>query len=135
MSQAPVPAVAVLRGRPDVERLALPPAVPTPAGAGQPAGRTAEPVPGATPPSAAAVLQLSRETGPTEVYARYTVDNDTNIVSISIVDAATKEIIHEVPPEAVIELAKLLQQQTARRGQSAGGGPVRDGGQVINHTV
>jgi len=135
MSQAPVPAIAAPRVRPDAERLALAPAAPAPAGAGQPTGRATEPAPSSAPPSPTAVLQLSRETGPTEVYARYTVDSETNIVSISIVDAATKEVIHEVPPEAVIKLAKLLQQQAIRRGQPAGASPARDGGQVINHTV
>lgn len=58
-------------------------------------------------------------------YARFSINPDTQRLSIKIVDAETDEVIREIPPEQVQQIAEDL-QSLARRGsigkRPAGGG-------------
>jgi hypothetical protein len=61
----------------------------------------------------------SRRLLSSQAYSRISVDPETRLVSIAIVDAATDEVIRHVPPEEVIEMARIVQAQLDRRAASA----------------
>jgi hypothetical protein len=64
-------------------------------------------------------------------YARFSINPDTQKLSIKIVDAVTDEVIREIPPEEVQRIAEDL-QSLARRGtigkRPAGYGAAAGGG-------
>lgn len=104
-----------------------------------PTGQVADPAVESTNPTgwpsadAVAVLGAGHEQtpAPTQAYSRITVDPDTHLVSIAIVNAATDEVIRHVPPEEVIEMARMVQAQLDRRAASA----AHAGVATIDHRV
>ena len=60
-------------------------------------------------------------------YAKFSFNEKTGAVSIRIVDARTEEVIREIPPERVAEIAEEL-QALARR--TAPGGRAADDGVI-----
>lgn len=67
-------------------------------------------------------------------YARFAIDNETQKLSIKIVDAVTNEVIREIPPEQVQRIAEDL-QSVARRGaigRRPGGGSGSTGTERIS---
>jgi flagellar protein FlaG len=82
------------------------------------------------------VGQASDERAVVEAYSRFTVDPETNRVAIAIVDASTQEVIRQVPPEEIIELARLMKQQAERLGRPAPTPlPGQAGGRVVDRQV
>jgi hypothetical protein len=83
--------------------------------------------------SAAAIVALAG--GPaspstiSQAYARFSIDQETGMVSLTIVDAATNEVIRQVPSDEILELARQLQVQAERggRAQPSGEQVVRTG--------
>lgn len=50
-------------------------------------------------------------------YAEFTVNHETHHVSVRIVDANTKEVIREVPPEETQRMAEALREYAAKLAQ------------------
>jgi hypothetical protein len=81
------------------------------------------PLPGSTgtsdtPPDAErtpATRDARRDAAFPSSYARFSINPDTQKLSIKIVDAVTDEVIREIPPEQVQRIAEDL-QSLARRG-------------------
>jgi hypothetical protein len=71
-----------------------------------------------------------------EAYARFNIDPETKLISISIIDATTQEVIREIPSRELIELARAMKAQADRLSRpKAGGTADPTGGRVINHTI
>jgi hypothetical protein len=71
-----------------------------------------------------------------ELYARFQVDPTTNILSVSIVNPTTNEVIRQIPSEEVIALARQLQEQSRRFGNPfAPGLPATTGGDIVDRKV
>jgi uncharacterized FlaG/YvyC family protein len=51
-------------------------------------------------------------------YAQFIVQPKTGVVSIKIIDAATNEVIREIPPEVVLQYAEELESYLAARQRS-----------------
>ena len=65
-------------------------------------------------------------------YARFSINPDTQKLSIKIVDAVTDEVIREIPPEQVQRIAEDLQSLARRNaiGKRPAGSGSRAGGGV-----
>lgn len=128
MSQPVLPATTVAQAGMEPERVRVQlPAAARPAAGSDPTG-----------PDIPVAANDGRQAPPplTLAYARFSVDRETNIVSISIIDAATEEVIRQVPPEEAVELARIIQQQAKRSGRV---NPLETvlpaGGHLINRTA
>lgn len=68
-------------------------------------------------------------------YARFEINAKTQQLSIKIVDAATDEVIREIPPEEVQRIAEDLQSLARRRtvGRRPGSGQPFGGGGVDHY--
>jgi hypothetical protein len=82
--------------------------------------------PGRSVPELAGVdrVDVSRGDSQTQAYAKFSFNEKTGAVSIRIVDVRTDEVIREIPPERVAEIAEEL-QALARR--TTPGGRLADG--------
>lgn len=124
MSQSPVPAIPAVRTPPETARLA-PVSAPDPAIAKRVTGSTGPLPPLGSPPrgEADAVLALTgradSQEAPVQAYARFTIDEDTRIVTVSIIDTVTHEVIRQAPPEEMVKLARIMQEQAGRRERGA----------------
>ena len=83
------------------------------------AAPAARPLPGAAGASAAvesvpSTKEVSYEASFPQSYARFSINEKTQQISIKIVDAATDEVIREIPTEEVQRIAEDL-QALARR--------------------
>jgi hypothetical protein len=119
-----VNAIGPTRAGTEADRLSSPFGARPLTSTGQPADPPADPPLAPGRPSAEAIAVLSGGGGdqaatPTQSYARITVDPDTHLVSIAIVNAATDEVIRQVPPEEVIEIARMVRAHLDRRAASA----------------
>jgi uncharacterized FlaG/YvyC family protein len=90
--------------------------------------------PGRQSAEAIAVLSGGPDQAPahTQSYARISVDPETHLVSIAIVNAATDEVIRQVPAEEVIEMARMVQAHLDCRAASAAATP---GVPTVDHRV
>ena len=87
------------------------------------AAQAGRPLPGSTGPSDAptdaerlpGTREPRRDAAFPSSYARFSINPDTQKLSIKIVDAVTDEVIREIPPEQVQRIAEDL-QSLARRG-------------------
>ena len=87
------------------------------------AAQAGRPLPGATDVADApaeaerlpGVREPRRDAAFPSSYARFSINPDTQKLSIKIVDAVTDEVIREIPPEQVQRIAEDL-QSLARRG-------------------
>ena len=96
--------------RPDAVRSAAAQAVQPLPGWPRPFGTVADAdeLPGLTPRSREAARDAAFPTS----YAQFSINPDTQRLSIKIVDAATNEVIREIPPEQVARIADDLQSLT-----------------------
>ena len=101
------------------------------------AGRSLPGAPGASgTPTDAERLPASREPSRDAAfpssYARFSINPDTQKLSIKIVDAVTDEVIREIPPEQVQRIAEDLQSLGRRGtiGKRPAGSPAAAGGGV-----
>jgi hypothetical protein len=140
MSHEPVSALTAVRAASDADRPVLLPtyrplsdaaAAPT----DQPDDRPSLP----RSPSADATVAIAGtspgDRAPTQAYARFSIDPETNIVSLSIVDAATHTVIRQVPSEEVLELARLMQTQAERLGRATAASLAAPSAQKVDRRV
>jgi hypothetical protein len=66
--------------------------------------------------------QLELTTGATlrQSYAKFTIDRETGITCIKIIDSRTDRVIREIPPEQVLKIVQELQNYLAARQQRGG---------------
>ena len=103
------------------------------------AAQAGRPLPGATETSDAPAeperlpgVRESRDAAFPNSYARFSINPDTQKLSIKIVDAVTDEVIREIPPEQVQRIAEDLQSLGRRNtiGKRPAGSGVATGGGV-----
>ena len=90
------------------------------AASGQPVratGRREEEAPGLLP-GFQQFDRLELESLMLNAYAQFVVEPKTRMVSIRIIDAATEEVIREIPPDVVLRYAEELESYLAARQRS-----------------
>lgn len=60
------------------------------------------------------VEELKRLTERMAAELSFSIDRDLSRVVVTVTDSATKEVIRKIPPEELIELAKMLREMEAR---------------------
>lgn len=138
MSYPLVPPVSLRTPNAAVSRPAAPPLTP-PLAAGPivPLDQAATAPAPNRPPADARFVVSGQGDSPAmiDAYARFVVDPKTSIVSISIINAATNAVIRQIPPEEVLELARMMQEQAERFGQPPVAAAVMGGGQGIDQRI